>query len=291
MHTEDLLLGVRGGRLEVRDAASGRCVPAPEVAYARMSTPLLSTDREITLLRHLEGMGTVLLNPIDAVLACVNKFWQLQTLALALAGLPVPDTLTYAHGPLDRVLDAVRGPCVVKAVRGHRGQQVFLAEDTALLREVAGSLDQRVPYAFQHYVRHSHGRDLRVIVVDGRAVTAQVRAASDGGITSNLARGGTATLCPGLHPAAERLAERAARALGMVVSGVDLLFEPDGAFTVCEVNVNVAWRATMPTVAPAIADACRARLRAHPAPPGPHAGDATSRPGPPDRPREPRPPA
>lgn len=259
MRTSDLVLGVSGGRLTLYDLR-GVPLAAPALAYARLSTPMLSTDREITLLRHLEAMGTVLLNPIDAVLACVNKFWHLQQLAVA--GLPVPDTRSYVDAAMTDVLRAgVPEPCVVKSVRGHRGRRVFLAPDAAMLQDIQGSLRDDAPYLFQEYVGYSHGRDLRVVVVDGRAVAAQVRVAADGGLKSNLAQGGTATVCTGLHPAGEALAVAAAEVLGLGVAGVDLLFEPDGSFTICEVNANVGWREHLNQVVPAIAQTCDARLR------------------------------
>ncbi|MDJ0382345.1 RimK family alpha-L-glutamate ligase [Streptomyces sp. G-G2] len=260
MRTSELVLGVSGGRLTLYDL-QGLPLAPPEVAYARLSTPRLSTDREITLLRHLEGMGTVLLNPIDAVLACVNKFWHLQQLAVA--GLPVPDTRSYVDASMTDVVRAgVPEPCVVKSVRGHRGRRVFLARDAAMLHDIQGSLSDDAPYLFQEYVRYSHGRDLRVVVVDGQAVAAQVRVAADGGLKSNLAQGGTSTPCTGLHPAGEALAVAAAEVLGLGVAGVDLLFEPDGSFTICEVNANVGWREHLHQIVPAIARTCDARLRA-----------------------------
>ncbi|CAM5267585.1 hypothetical protein GCM10010230_54040 [Streptomyces narbonensis] len=260
VHSRRLVLGVDGGRLTLADTG-GRSLPAPAVAYARLSTPRLSPDREVTLLRHLAAMGTQLINPAEAVLASVNKFWQLQQLAAA--GIPVPDTRTHTDAPLEDMLDAgVPQPCVVKAVRGHRGRRVFLATDDKALRGVAGSLDDRHPYLLQRYVAHSHGRDLRVIVVDGRAVAAAVRAAGDDRLVSNLAQGGTHTVCTGRYPDAEALAVEAADAIGLGVAGVDLLFEEDGSFVVCEVNCNPTWRPDMPGVAEAIAIACRSRLEA-----------------------------
>ncbi len=164
MHTDDLMLGITGGRLTLR-RLDGRPIQAPHVAYARLPTPTMSTDREITLLRQLQAMGTQLLNPIDAVLACVNKFWHLQELVTA--GLPVPDTLSYTDAPLSAAIDANSfEPCVVKSVRGHRGNNVFLAPTTAALRDVHGVLRKEVPYLLQEHCTHSHGRDLRVVVVD-----------------------------------------------------------------------------------------------------------------------------
>ncbi|MFB8079491.1 RimK family alpha-L-glutamate ligase [Streptomyces sp. NPDC056013] len=260
VHSSRLVLGVEGGRLTLADTG-GRPVAAPAVAYARLSTPRLSTDREITLLRHLAAMGTRLINPAEAVLAAVNKFWQLQQLAAA--GIPVPDTRTHTDAPLEHVLDAgAPQPCVVKAVRGHRGRRVFLAPDDTGLRAVAGSLDDRHPYLLQRYVAHSHGRDLRVVVVDRRAVAAAVRTADDDRLVSNLAQGGTHTVCTGRYPDAEALAVEAADAIGLGVAGVDLLFEADGSFTVCEVNCNPTWRPDMPGIAEAVAAACRSRLDA-----------------------------
>ncbi len=260
VHSSQLVLGVEGGRLTLADT-SGRRFPAPAVAYARLSTPQLSPDREVTLLRHLAAMGTRLINPAEAVLAAVNKFWHLQQLATA--GIPVPDTRTHTDAPLEQVIDAgVPQPCVVKAVRGHRGRRVFLTADSKSLRGVAGSLDDRHPYLLQRYVAHSHGRDLRVIVVDRVAVAAAVRTAGDDRLVSNLAQGGTHTVCTGRYPDAEALAVEAARVVGLGVAGVDLLFEADGSFTVCEVNCNPTWRPDMPGIAEAIALACRSRLEA-----------------------------
>ncbi|CAM5244747.1 hypothetical protein GCM10010299_10950 [Streptomyces tanashiensis] len=260
VHSSRLVLGVEGGRLTLADTG-GRPVPAPAVAYARLSTPRLSADREITLLRHLAAMGTRLINPAEAVLTAVNKFWQIQQLAAA--GIPVPDTRSHTDAPLEHVLDAgVPEPCVVKAVRGHRGRRVFLATDDKSLRAVMGSLDDRHPYLLQRYVAHSHGRDLRVIVVDGRAVAAAVRTAGDDRLVSNLAQGGTHTVCTGRHPDAEALAVEAAGVIGLGVAGVDLLYEADGSFTVCEVNCNPTWRPDMPGIAEAVATACRSRLEA-----------------------------
>ncbi|MFE9016682.1 RimK family alpha-L-glutamate ligase [Streptomyces cyaneofuscatus] len=258
VYSRDLVLGVEGGALTLATVDGRRVVP-PAVVYARLSTPRLSTDREVTLLRHLEAMGSALLNPIESVLSCVNKFWHLQHLVLA--GLPVPDTRTYVDAPLAAVIaERLPEPCVVKAVRGNRGERVFLAATAEVLRDVHGSLRDDVPVVLQEYVSFSHGRDLRVVVVDGSVVAALVRTSSDGNMKSNVHQGGSCTPCLGRYPGGEELAVRAAQALGLVVAGVDLLFTEDESFTICEVNANVSWREEMSTVAPAIVGACQARL-------------------------------
>ncbi|MEU2561575.1 RimK family alpha-L-glutamate ligase [Streptomyces longispororuber] len=256
-HTDELLFGVQDGRLVLR-TLGGADLPAPEVVCVRQVAGPMRDDREVTLLRHLERMGSTLVNSVDAQLNSRNKVWQLQELALA--GLPVPDTLSYATAPLEGVVRSshLRAPCVVKSVRGSRGGQVFLAPDARLLRQVAGSLQRDAPFLFQELVAPSHGRCLRVVVVDGEPVDTVLHTSGGDALTANIAQGGSATPCPGRYPRAEELAVRAAAAVGLDIAGVDLLFAGEDTYTVCEVNAVPGWRPFMTAVAPAIT-ACLAR--------------------------------
>lgn len=260
-HTNEFVFGVREGQLFLR-TLGGAEVPAPKVVLVRQPPGSMHHDREVTLLRHLERMGATLLNPLAAHLVCRNKVWQMQDLALA--GLPVPDTLSYGTAPLEGVVrtNGLETPCVVKSVTGHKGRQVFLAPDTHLLRGIAGALAEETPHLFQEYVSHSHGRDLRMVVVDGETVGAAVRTSRDGGLTSNIAQGGSADVCPGEYPAAEALAVRAAEALGLAIAGVDLLFASEDTFTLCEVNAVPGWRPRMTAVIPAITASVDRRIEA-----------------------------
>lgn len=256
----ELLMGAGQGGLTLR-GLDGRGVAAPRLAYGRVWTPGAGVEREITLLRHLEAMGSALLNPADAVWVCLDKFRQMQRLASA--ELAVPETRMSAGASLEAVIGAgIPRPCVVKAVRGHRGEQVFLAPDAETLRTVHDGLAPDTACLFQEYVGHSHGRDLRVVVVDGRAAGAVLRTATGGEFRSNLALGATLTPCTGRYPQGETLAVRAAEVMGLGVAGVDLLFAPDGGFTVCEVNANAGWQPEMKEITAALAAACRTRLTA-----------------------------
>ncbi|MFF4953329.1 RimK family alpha-L-glutamate ligase [Streptomyces chattanoogensis] len=273
-HTDELLLGVQDGRLVLR-TLGGADLPAPEVVCVRQVAGPMHNDREVTLLRHLERMGSTLINTVDAQLKSRNKVWQLQELALA--GLPVPDTISYATAPLEGVVRSphLGTPCVVKSVSGAKGGQVFLAPDPHLLSEVAGSLTQEAPFLFQEHVAPSHGRTLRVVVVDGKPVDAVLHTSRNGALAANIAKGGSATLCAGRYPQAEELAVRAARALGLDIAGVDLLFASGDDFTLCEVNAVPGWRPEMTAITPAItaciAHALSARRRKAPPPTaGPH---------------------
>ncbi|WP_343040693.1 RimK family alpha-L-glutamate ligase [Streptomyces typhae] len=261
-HTDELLFGVQGGKLVLR-TLGGADLPAPEVVCVRQVAGPMRSDREVTLLRHLERMGSTLVNTLDAQLRSRNKVSQLQELAVA--GVPVPDTLSYATAPLEGVVRSpdLRTPCVVKSVSGAKGGQVFLAPDPYLLREVAGSLTRETPFLFQEHVASSHGRTLRVVVVDGEPVSAVLHTSHDGGLTANIAKGGSATVCTGRYPKADELAVRAARALGLDIAGVDLLFTSDDTYTVCEVNAVPGWRPeAAATILPAVTACVAKRMSA-----------------------------
>ncbi|PNE40917.1 MULTISPECIES: ATP-grasp domain-containing protein [Streptomyces] len=275
-HSDELLFGVRDGRLLLQNLG-GQDVPPPKVVLVRQTPGSMAQHRELTLLRHLEHLGAVLINSAAAHQLCGNKIWQFQELVSA--GLPVPDSLSYATAPFAGVVRSpqVETPCVVKSVNGRNGAHVFLAPDAEMLQSLSGSLAQDVPLILQEYVAPSHGRDLRVIVVDGEPVAAQIRSSRDGSLASNLARGASAELCPGRYPEGEALAVRAARALGLTVAGVDLLFTADGGHTLCEVNAVPGWRPRMTTVIPAILAAVEKLLAGAGAPSGDAAtGPATA---------------
>ncbi|MGG7569745.1 ATP-grasp domain-containing protein [Streptomyces sirii] len=258
-HTDELLLGVRDGRLSLRTLV-GEELPAPKVVCVRQVPGSMHHDREVTLLRHLERMGSTLLNSLESQITCRNKFWQLQELAAA--GLPVPASLSYATAPLNGVVrtPGLDVPCVVKPVNGYQGSQVSLVPDLPTLRQAADGAAHDMPLLFQEYVAPSHGRDLRVVIVEGEPVAAAVRTARDDALASNLARGGAVSLCRGRYPEAETLAVLAARTLGLTIAGVDLLFTATGAHTICEVNAVPGWRPEMTAVIPAIT-ACIERHR------------------------------
>ncbi|MGW0391076.1 ATP-grasp domain-containing protein [Streptomyces sp. NPDC003042] len=249
---DHLVMGVHGGRLVLRDL-EGRPLQAPTVVYPRVDA---DTDCGLSLVSHLEAMGSVVFNSVEARLNCENKFRQLRLLSLA--GLPVPDTYGSVHAALPNLFNTgIPDPCVVKAVRGRGGSRVFRAT-REILEDLHGSLRDDVPYVLQRYHGFRPGCDLRVVVVDGRAVAAKVRS-SIKGFKSNVALGGTSEPCLGRFPAGERLACRAAVAVGADLAGVDLLFEPDGTFTICEVNTGPGSK-DLPQVTPAIIEACAARV-------------------------------
>jgi gamma-F420-2:alpha-L-glutamate ligase len=212
----------------------GRPLPKPDFILPRTGSE--TTYFTLAVLRHFERQGVAVVNRSTAIEAVADKLHTLQVLSRA--GLPIPKTVL-AKFPVD--VDLVERelgfPVVVKTIRGTRGNGVLLCEDRRQFDDLAGLLDGANPSAdfiFQRYVRASHGRDVRVLVVDGCAVAAMERRAANGGFKSNISLGGHGAAYA-MPPEVAALALQVAQALDLEIAGIDILFEQDG-YSVCEAN-------------------------------------------------------
>ena len=198
-------------------------------------------DKDKYASRLLERAGMRLFNRAEAVETCDDKM----RTHIALAGVAempatIPAPLSYTPSApvsetlLDRVEETLGYPVVVKECYGSLGKGVYLAEDRAQLRAYAEKLKAK-PHLFQKFVAESAGKDLRVLVVGGRAVAAMRRVAEND-FRSNAELGGRGEQYP-LDTVSAAYCEKIAGALGLDFCGIDLLFGRDG-YKVCEVNSN-----------------------------------------------------
>jgi len=187
------------------------------------------------VVRQFEMRGTFTANESQAITRSRDKLRSLQLLARSGIGLPVTG---FAHSTkdIDGLLESVGGaPVVVKLLEGTQGVGVVLAETKKAAESVIAAFRQLdANILVQEYIKESGGADIRVIVVGGRVVAAIKRTSAPGDFRSNLHRGGTASAIR-LTPEERSIAVRAARTLGLNVSGVDLLQSNHGP-VVMEVN-------------------------------------------------------
>lgn len=190
----------------------------------------------------LEKAGVRLFNSAAAVAVCDDKMTTF--LALAGSGIPFPDTyaapLCYSDEPVSReflrdIGNRLGFPLVVKNCYGSFGNGVYLAENEEKLLGIAEKL-QKIPHLFQKFVSTSAGRDVRVIVIGGKARVAMLRT-SKGDFRSNIELGGKGEPYP-LDGACTEIGEKVARVLSLDYCGIDLLFDGKGGYLVCEVNSN-----------------------------------------------------
>jgi ribosomal protein S6--L-glutamate ligase len=195
------------------------------------------------LLHRLAARGVRVLNPPRAVEACVDKY--LATAQLQAAGLRVPPTVVCQHADAAlEAFEALGSDVVVKPLFGSEGRGMVRVSDPELAWRTFRTLErtQSVLY-LQQFVRHP-GWDLRVFVLGGRVLTA-MRRRGNGDWRTNVSQGGSGEVVA-VGRDEERLALRAAAALGAPVAGVDLLPGPGGEWYVLEVNAVPGWRALAP---------------------------------------------
>ncbi len=199
-------------------------------------------DKDKYLGNILEGMGVRLFNRAKSVELCDDKMTTYQALA---GKVPlcksIPSPLCYTKGAkvneefLRRVGEELGFPLVAKKSYGSFGKGVELVHGYAELRSLAQEWLHE-PHFYQQYVSSSCGRDIRVLVIGGKAVACMERVAKAGEFRSNIELGGSGRKIR-LPEGYRRVAESAAVALGLDYCGVDLLIGEEGAF-VCEVNSN-----------------------------------------------------
>ena len=207
-----------------------------DLVVPRIGTTI--TEYGLAVIHHFELLGVPVLNSSGAVYRARDKLRSLQVLSAA--GVPVPPTLM-ARNPesVEWCIEQLGGPPVVlKLLQGTQGVGVMLAESLpaaeAILDAMWG-LNQNI--LVQKFISESRGRDLRCVVVGARVVAAMRRTARPGSFRSNSRRGGLGEGIDPFPPDAERVALAASRAIGLHVSGVDLLEGANGPL-VTEVNVS-----------------------------------------------------
>ncbi len=200
-------------------------------------------DKDKYLGRSLENMGLRLFNGAESVELCDDKLRTYQALqgkgVRLIESIPAPLCYTQEAKPNEKFLEEVAitlgFPLVAKKSYGSFGDGVELVHGCSELLALEEKW-LRIPHFYQRYISASTGRDIRVIVVGGRAVGGMERTAQKGEFRSNIELGGTGRKIA-LTPAFKETAERAASALGLDYCGVDILEDERGPL-VCEVNSN-----------------------------------------------------
>ena len=176
--------------------------------------------------------------PIDpmSVIVSHNKF--LTLLALKEAGLPVPETfMSGSRGTVENVLDRMDYPVVMKLLYGSLGKGVMFADSKQSAVSFMDALERfKEPIFLEEYVQNP-GEDIRVFVLGGQVIGAMKRIAQKDERRTNIGIGGSGEPI-NLDAETKNIAVKAAKAIGMGITGIDIIQGPDGP-VVIEANVNV----------------------------------------------------
>lgn len=219
--------------LPARLFKDGEPVTPPDFFY------IVDTDGEngavFHFARQLEKLGAFGYNSIEAKKTAMSKIATYQTLARE--GLPIVKTFVFS-GELKKelLLSEIGLPMIMKPDDGFGGEGVELIHtEEQLDGALARIRDSKARMLVQKYVATSKGKDVRVQTIGFEAVFALCRQASDPNeFRSNVHLGGTASEYP-LTDEIKELCHKVAKAIGLRMAGIDLLFGEDG-FVVGEVN-------------------------------------------------------
>lgn len=187
------------------------------------------------VVRQFEMQNIPTVTSSIAIVRSRDKLRSMQLLAKANVGIPKTVVAREAVD-LEDVLEQVGGaPVIIKVARGTHGNGVVLAETRKAAKAVMQAFYvEGVSFIVQEFVEESAGVDIRVFVVNGKVVASMIRKSLDDDFRSNLHQGGEA-MSVRLTIEERRIAQRAAKAMGLAVCGVDMMRSDRGPL-VLEVN-------------------------------------------------------
>ncbi len=193
----------------------GEIVPLPDFLLPRMGAG--TTYFALAVIRHLERLGgSVSLIHRRALTQSGTSF--IPSRSLQKEEFPTPNTM-FAKNPVNiSLVEKYLGfPLIVKALSGSMGKGIFLSENHDNFRDLMELIHITNPPSaniiLQEFIKSSLGRDLRVLVIGGRAVACMERIAPAGSFKSNYSRGGTVRKFD-MTPEVEELATETARTFG-----------------------------------------------------------------------------
>jgi ribosomal protein S6--L-glutamate ligase len=220
-------------RPQIYYAAADRPLPGMDLVLPRIGASV--TEHGLAVVNQFDMMGVPIVNNSQPIARSRDKLRCFQLLTRKDINIPRTVMAREPH-QIEAALEAVGGPPVVlKLIRGTQGIGVILAETEQAVQSVLDtlwSLGQTI--LIQEFVSESEGKDIRVLVVGNRVVTAMRRQARFGEFRSNLHRGGGAALVH-LDEEYRKMAIQATQVMGLQVAGVDLLESHDGP-KVLEIN-------------------------------------------------------
>ncbi len=157
------------------------------------------------------------------------------------AGIGIPKTVFAREtSDFDGVIEQVGGaPVIIKVARGTHGNGVVLAETRKAAKAVMQAFYvEGVNFLVQEFIEESAGSDVRALVVNGKVVASVERRSLDDDFRSNTHQGGVGRPTK-LTDEEKRTAQKAAKAIGLTVCGVDMMRSARGPL-VLEVNSSAS---------------------------------------------------
>ncbi|MCD6341083.1 MAG: RimK family alpha-L-glutamate ligase [Desulfurococcales archaeon] len=219
-------------------------IPRLDAAVVRGIGLVSSTEilfKRLDILRQLEFLGTLVVNPANSLISARDKFMAL--LKLREAGLPVPDTAVVEDVFEVSEITKRWGTVVLKPLMGSMGYGSIKVSDPDVAFMIAKTwITHGQPVYIQKYERKVN-RDIRIFVVGDEALGAIYRYAPPDTWKTNVAQGARVERAP-LDEELRELAIKASKTLGLLYSGIDV-GETERGYVIYEVNSSPHWTGFM----------------------------------------------
>ncbi len=187
------------------------------------------------MVRQFEMQNVFTTTSSIAIVRSRDKLRSMQLLAKLGVGIP-KTVFARETADFEGVLEQVGGaPVIIKVARGTHGNGVVLAETRkAALAVMQAFYVEGVNFLVQEFIQESAGVDIRAFVVNGKVIASMLRQSLDDDFRSNLHQGGEG-IAVKLTDEERKIAQKAAKAMGLPICGVDMMRSARGPL-VLEVN-------------------------------------------------------
>lgn len=193
------------------------------------------------MVRQFEMQGVFTTTSSISLVRSRDKLRSMQLLSRI--GVGIPKTV-FSRGMSTDVEDLIEDlggmPVIIKLARGTHGNGVVLAETKKAAKSVLQAFylmdDDGTNILLQEFIKESAGVDIRAFVVGGKVVASMKRQSLDDDFRSNLHQGASGTSIK-LTPEERKTAQKAAKAMGLSICGVDMMRSNRGPL-VLEVNAS-----------------------------------------------------
>jgi ribosomal protein S6--L-glutamate ligase len=211
----------------------GKDIGKVDVIIPRIASSL--TRYGSSIVRQFEMQNVFTTTTSIAIVRSRDKLRSTQLLAKAGVGIP-KTVFARETADVDDVIEQVGGaPAIIKVARGTHGNGVVLAETKKAAKAVMQAFYvEGVSFLVQEFIEESAGTDIRAFVVGGKVVASMKRQSLDDDFRSNLHQGGEGKAVK-LTDEERKTAQRAAKAMGLPICGVDMMRSNRGPL-VLEVN-------------------------------------------------------
>ena len=194
-----------------------------------------------SIMEYLENKNVAVINTNISRFLAKDKFLSLQKLATA--SIPVPKTVLLKWKPnTDFIAETLWFPVIIKKIEGAQWKGIIKANTKEDFEDIIEMLEDNISidsknFILQEFIWEKAWQDIRLFVIGWRVVASMLRKWKQWDFKSNFSWGGSVQV-HSPNETEEMLAIQAANIIGLDIAWIDLLFDKNNGYKICEVNAS-----------------------------------------------------